>query len=370
VTEQFEVTVRCPVYRSFRVDQVAGLFDVPLAEKAEEHFRVEMPDLGGDWRIGLIVGPSGSGKSTIARELFGERLYAGRQWPADRAVVDCLGERPIKQLAGLFTAVGFSSPPSWVKPYRVLSGGECFRCDLVRALLEAGDGLAAVDEFTSVVDRNVARVGSAAIAKAIRAGTVGCRFVAVTCHYDVEPWLEPDWTLDMATRCVARRSLRRPALRLSIVSCKRDAWRLFARHHYLSGSLACHAECFLGVWEDEPVAFCGLVGCYGKKGQKRVTRIVTLPDYQGIGIGGAMLRGVAEIQAQRSFLLRITTSHPAMIAHLRRSPWWRVTGVAKHGSRLTGFKARGPIKGSHGRAVVSFRYVGRKGEEGEGKDEG
>jgi len=72
-----------------------------------------------------------------------------------------------------------------------------------------------------------------------------------------------------------------------------------------------------------------------------------------------MLRGVAEIQAERNFLLRITTSHPAMIAHLRRSPWWRVTGVAKHGARLEGFRARGPIKGSYGRCVVSFKYVGK-----------
>ena len=92
-----------------------------------------------DWRIGLIVGPSGSGKSTIARRLFGDRLYENAPWPEDRAVVDCLGDRPIKEIIGLLTAVGFSSPPNWVKPYRVLSNGERFRCDLARALLEAGE---------------------------------------------------------------------------------------------------------------------------------------------------------------------------------------------------------------------------------------
>jgi hypothetical protein len=58
----------------------------------------------------------------------------------------------------------------------------------------------AFDEFTSVVDRNVARIGSAAVAKAIRAGQIRRRFVAVTCHYDVLEWLEPDWMIDMATR--------------------------------------------------------------------------------------------------------------------------------------------------------------------------
>ena len=176
------------------------------------------------WQIGLIVGPSGSGKSTIARRMFGARLYRPRQWADDRAVVDGFGERPIKEITRLLTAVGFCSPPSWIKPYRVLSGGEQFRCDLARALLAGGEGnvgtggqgndgvlerwnngaeiaddssggndphysntppfhrsiippfhhslapLVVFDEFTSVVDRNVARVVSAAIAKGIRAG--------------------------------------------------------------------------------------------------------------------------------------------------------------------------------------------------------
>ena len=70
-----DVVVSCPILSSFRVQQVAGLFDLPLAEKAVQSFRVEAPDLEVDWRIGLIVGPSGSGKSTIARRLFGNRLY-------------------------------------------------------------------------------------------------------------------------------------------------------------------------------------------------------------------------------------------------------------------------------------------------------
>ena len=194
--------------------------------------------------------------------------------------------------------------------------------------------LVCFDEFTSVVDRNAAQIGSAAVAKAARNGFIPCRFVAVTCHYDVEAWLEPDWTLDMATGSVARRRLRRPPIRLAIVRAKRDAWRLFARHHYLSGSICAMAECFLGLWNDMPVSFCGLTGVYGKKGQKRVTRLVTLPDYQGVGIGGAMLRGVAALERDCGFVTRVTTSHPAMIAHLKGNPDWSVTAVAKQGRAI------------------------------------
>src|SRR3990167_6707270 len=92
-----DVTVSCPVYDSFRVQQVAGMFDVPIAQRASERFQVEIPELGDDWRVGLIVGPSGSGKSTIAKELFGPRLCRREPWPDQRAVVDCLGDRPIKE---------------------------------------------------------------------------------------------------------------------------------------------------------------------------------------------------------------------------------------------------------------------------------
>ncbi len=367
--------VDCPVFDSFRVQQVAGMFDVPIAERAAERFSVDVPELNapassGDWQIGLIVGPSGSGKSTIARELFGRQLYREEAWAGDRAVIDGLGERPIKQITGLFTAVGFSSPPSWVKPYRVLSGGERFRCDLARALA-CGDGddpgIVAFDEFTSVVDRNVAKVVSAAVAKGIRGGRIGCRFVAVTCHYDVTEWLTPDWIVDMATSTFQRRSLQRPPIELEIFRCRRSAWAMFSRHHYLSGSLSTAARCFLALWRGVPVAFCATLSLIGRKGRWRISRIVTLPDYQGIGIGMTVAETVAELHRGEGHRLNVTASHPALIAHCRRSPQWRAVGVKKVGTHRTDRFIKG-YRGSAGRAVVSFEYLGsgKRGAEGDG----
>ena len=288
-----DVQLEFPVFDSFRVQQVAGMFDVPLAKNLRQQFTVDVPPLDFDWHIGVIVGPSGSGKTTLARRLFGKQFIEHVQWPTDRAVIDCFelmsprvdaslrdstsasrrdaatpapaGESlrdsrspprlSIQQITGLLTAVGFSSPPSWVKPYHVLSGGERFRCDLARALAEgwkpqppsnqvsnaADIPLIAFDEFTSVVDRNVARIGSAAVAKAIRSRQIHCRFVAVTCHYDILEWLEPDWVIDMSKREFAlhlakdeppetnspvdsaitkRRRLRRPPIELQLFRCR------------------------------------------------------------------------------------------------------------------------------------------------------
>ena len=353
-----DIHVECPVYDSFRVRQVAGMFDVPPAAKASERFCVDVPELGDAWQVGLIVGPSGSGKSTVARRLFGARLVGPRPWPDGQAVIDGIPDLPIKQTVGLLTAVGFSSPPGWVKPYHVLSGGERFRCDLARALGETPAGeVLAFDEFTSVVDRNVAWVASAAVAKGIRAGRIGCRFVAVTCHYDVTEWLAPDWTIDMATATFQRRRLQRPPIQLELFRCGHGAWRLFARHHYLSGRLSRFARCFLATWEGNPVSFCATLSLIGRKRRWRITRMVTLPDYQGLGIGMALAEAVGELHREQGERLNLTASHPAVIGHCRRSDRWRAIGVARARPRrnerfLPGYRS------AAGRAVASFEYRG------------
>ena len=351
-----ETTVECPTHDSFRVQQVAGLFDVPLTEKCRERFAAEIPGLDEAWTIGAIVGPSGSGKSTLARAAFGEALYRPGEWPDNCAVIDAFDERrSIKEITHALTAVGFSSPPAWIKPYRVLSGGERFRCDLARALLE--DRLLVVfDEFTSVVDRTVAKIGAAAVSKAIRSGKIARRFVAVTCHYDVLDWLEPDWTLDMATGTLARVRLRRPELRLDVYRADRSTWPIFARHHYLSGQLAPSARCFTGFFGDTPVAFAAFLPSIGHAGVRRVTRLVVLPDYQGIGVGSRFLAAVCELVRDEGFRVTITTSHPAMIAHLDRSPLWTMRAIKRLGSSPHGGRNRCDVT-SRGRAVVSAEFL-------------
>ncbi len=364
-----DVVVSCPVFDSFRVQQVAGMFDIPLADKCTEQFNVELPALDEPWQIGIIVGPSGSGKSTVAREAFAKTLYRKREWPAEKAVIDCFEDLPVRKVVELFTAVGFSSPPSWVKPYQVLSCGEQFRCDLARALgagstssnAKSETPLVVFDEYTSVVDRNVAKACSAAIAKGIRHETIPCRFVAVTCHYDVAEWLEADWLLDMATGRLERRRLRRPLINVEVHRCRLEAWRLFARHHYLSGTLAPSARCYLATWGGEPVAFCATLPLIAKKNHRRFTRIVTLPDYQGMGIGMRVVAAVASLHRQEGHRINVTSSHPSLIGHCRHSAIWKTVNVKRMGSSKTLFSCRNTstkYRSSAGRAVVSFEYVG------------
>jgi len=364
-----DAVVTTPIHDSFRVQQVAGMFDLPVSERSEQSFAVDLPGLDEPWTIGAIVGPSGSGKSTIARKAYGldGRIAAGCMvdrfdWPKDKAVVDGF-DAPLdgRAITGMLNCVGFSSPPAWVRPWDVLSNGERFRCDLARALLTERE-LIVFDEFTSVVDRQVARFGSAAIAKTLRNGRARCkRFIAVTCHYDVLGWLEPDWHIDMATRHLARgRVQQRPAIELHIHRCHRELWSVFGRHHYLSGKLHGNARCYAATWNDNPVGFCATIPLFGKRGRRIVHRLVVLPDYQGLGVCLGLLNAVAQHEA-KTHVMSIVTSHPALVRALARQDTWRCTHVNKCGiPHQTVMRRTGRKIGSVGRMTASFRFVGEE----------
>lgn len=186
----FDIVKTADIKKTYRVARIMGDYDVKI-DHANERFtgEIEMPD---EWHIGVIVGGSGTGKTTIAREVFGDQLITGFNWSAASVVDDMPKQCGMDEIERMFYAVGFGSVPSWLKPFDVLSNGEKMRAELARAMLERD--FVVFDEFTSVVDRQVAQTASMAINKAIH--RTGKKFVAVTCHYDVLEWLQPDWVFD------------------------------------------------------------------------------------------------------------------------------------------------------------------------------
>ena len=99
--------------------------------------------------------------------------------------------------------------------YHVLSTGEKFRADLARKLKDN----AVIDEFTSVVDRNVAKATSVAISKYIHKHNIK-NLIISTCHEDIINWLEPDWVFNTNTGNLANgRYLRRPRINIEIYNC-------------------------------------------------------------------------------------------------------------------------------------------------------
>lgn len=351
------------IARTARVMQVEGIFDVPPSQRSSEHWSVDL-DLPEAWDIGVIVGPSGSGKTTVARELFGAHLVSGWDWPSDKSVLDGFSkDMSIKDIVALLSSVGFSSPPSWVRPFHVLSNGEQFRVTMARTLAEMTD-LAVVDEFTSVVDRTVAQIGSAAIAKAVRRRQQ--RLIAVTCHYDVLEWLEPDWVYEPATDSLTvGRLLQRPPIELEIARVHPAAWELFRKHHYLDHDLNNMSRCFCAFWNGVPIAFTAALHFPHAiaRNVKREHRTVCLPDYQGVGIGNALSCYVGSVCRGNGWRWMSQTSHPGMMQARAASQAWKM--IAKPNNKTKTIPAANSIRSVSGqsrghatRLRATFEYVG------------
>lgn len=183
----FDIVKRSDIDNTFRVSKVMSDFDVK-PEHATEEFcgKIDFPK---KWQIGIIVGGSGTGKSTIGRKLFGDLIDDNFEYKA-KSVIDDMPGKDIQEIQKMFYAVGFGSVPSWIKPYNVLSNGEKMRVDLARKMMSSD--FVVFDEYTSVVDRQVAKAMSIAISKAIKQYP-NKKFVAIGCHFDVIEFLQPDW---------------------------------------------------------------------------------------------------------------------------------------------------------------------------------
>ena len=170
-----------------KVKSVAQAFDYDIStgEVKTETPDFEMPT--EEFGIGLIVGGSGSGKTTILGKLGCLNAPA---WDNSNAVISHFDT--YEDGRDRLSAAGLNSIPNWIKPFHTLSNGEQFRANLARQI-ENG---AVIDEFTSVVDRNVAKSCSVALSKHVkRKGLKG--LILASCHYDIIEWLQPDWVFDV-----------------------------------------------------------------------------------------------------------------------------------------------------------------------------
>ncbi len=355
------ITRQVAVERTARVKQLEAMFDVPARKESAVQWRIKLPIERRPWNIGLVVGPSGSGKSTLLETAWPAHVVRGFDWPADKALLDGFpAGASIKEITGLLCSVGFSSPPNWLRPFRVLSNGEQFRATLARALAEHPD-LVVLDEFTSVVDRTVAQIGSAAVAKTVRRRNQ--KFVAASCHYDIIDWLQPDWIYEPHTGSFRWRCLqRRPEVVLEVRRGTTELWRYFKAYHYLSGNLHRTARVFVGSIAGRLVAFVAVLAWpHATSPGWREHRLVVLPDFQGIGIGNRLSEYLGSLYVATGRPYRATTGHPAMIAHRLASPLWRCTRrgdlMARPGRTRTTPTGIGRTVATD-RIVWSFRYVG------------
>ena len=362
---------RCSDFSSYRAERVKSLFNVESG--ANFLLDAELPIEDEGWQIGVVVGPSGSGKSSIGAALGAPYTPT---WPADQPIIDAIAAGgDFNTVTTALSAVGLGSVPTWLRPFPVLSNGEKFRATLARLVCEAPT-FAVVDEFSSVVDRQIARIGAGAFAKAWRRS--GGQVVLLSCHYDILDWLEPDWVFDTASGEFQRGRLRRrPRLTVDIHETNWRYWPLFEPHHYLKLPHMIAASCYVASIDGAPVAHVAFSTRPGLV-EARACRLVVMPEWQGAGVGMRFLNAVcaAWLRGENRYALPLRTlfhtSHPGLAEALRRDQKWTQVSATLHGDNkarssfcLTQSLIRRGVKGvtspgfgGHFRAVQGFRYLG------------
>jgi hypothetical protein len=228
-------------------------------------------------------------------------------------------------------SMGLSSVPTWLRPFSSLSNGEQYRAELAYKVARANEGgIILIDEYTSVVDRDVAKAMSFALQKYIR--KTNKKIVLASCHYDIMEWLMPDWTCSpQKNGGVLERGewLRqgKPQIELQVSRVESDTWDFFKKHHYLTEDLNKAFNLLLFEWKGKPVGIVvyksqptgAVPNGYG------LSRTVILPDYQGMGIGSIISEFTASILVNKGKRVFTKTVNPALGEYRERSSVFRPT---------------------------------------------
>jgi len=307
-----------------------------------------------EWNIGVIYGGSGTGKTTLLKQ-FGQITKSN--FDGKKALISNFDWLDPKSATFLLTAMGLGSVPTWLRPFHTLSNGEQYRAELAYKVAKAKEGdCVLIDEYTSVVDRDVAKSMSNALQKYIRRENK--KIILASCHFDIMEWLNPDWTYSPTIGRVERHAcLRRtrPDINVQIFRCRYETWKLFKQHHYLTEELNKCAETFLVEMNGQYIGFFGILPFPGVGDPKtrRLSRMVILPDFQGLGIGTKVFNYLCSLYMAEGHQMYVRTVSPGLGKFMEKNENWEATS------------SNGKIPGADtsGRKLMlrpgySYKYIG------------
>jgi ABC-type dipeptide/oligopeptide/nickel transport system ATPase subunit len=370
--QTYKVELECEPSQTFRCTLAAQSLDIDIKKKLRHDFNVNV-DIESEWNVGLIVGASGSGKSTLARSMFDEKNFKV-ELDEERPIIDQFPEElTYDQCVDLLTAIGLTAVVCWIRPVKTLSNGQKARAEAALALAKNLD-LCALDEWTSVVDRTVAKVMSHCVQKSFRKNKK--KVVLISCHYDVIDWLNPDWIIDCnEQKFIDRRSLhldqrqRSEKLKFDVREIDKSSWAYFSKYHYLSDKLAGGQNICFGLFhEDKQIGFqCFSNYVPDRPGRARIlhsNRTVIHPDYAGMGLGILLINETSKIIRSRGYVVMAKfSSTPVYKAMIKTGLWELLKEDVQIGRMRTGktLGRMGAGKSGGFRENVktySFRFIG------------
>jgi len=97
-----------------------------------------------------------------------------------------------------------------------------------------------------------------------------------------------------------------------------------------------------------------------QKNLYKISRIVVLPEWQGVGVAIKFMEAIGDIYASKGFSFSITTSLKALCLTLQKSASWkcyRFGRVSSGSGKIHNKQVKGST--SHDRLTGSFAYIRR-----------
>ena len=159
---------------------------------------------------------------------------------------------------------------------------------------------------------------------------------------------------------------RRPDLAVELRHVEYRAWELFAPFHYLTADLNQAARCWCLFVDQQPVSFAAVLHRPTNRPTriKGVSRLVTLPDWQGLGLAMILVDQLGALYAAQGYELRTYPAHPALIRSFDRSPRWKLEKKPGKFSSRPGETGNAPMGG---RPCAVFSYCGEVGDPAEAR---
>jgi energy-coupling factor transporter ATP-binding protein EcfA2 len=290
---KIDIKLQSEVFNSFRCQVAANSLDIDVKKKSTHNLKIDNINIPNDWNIGLIYGASGSGKTTTVTELFGKDVFE-IIIDDDKSIIDQLPtDLSYEECASMLNGIGLNSVPCWLRPVKTLSNGQKARAEAL-LLMSSNKEIIFIDEWTSVVDRTVAKAMSISLSKYAKKNNK--KIILLSCHYDILEWLSPDWLIDCNVQKFQLPQTEdfffkeREKLEFTIREVERETWKYFSKYHYLSERLPGGKIYLYGLFHgDNQIGFqCFANYTPHKKGTKIIyhsNRTVIHPDYNGLGLG-------------------------------------------------------------------------------------
>lgn len=167
--------------------------DIDIQKKSVHHLKIDNINIPDQWNIGIVYGASGSGKTTLIKHLFGEDAFKSLM-NDDAPIINQFPEEfNYEACANVLNGIGLNSVVCWVRPVKTLSNGQRARAEAA-LMMTVNNEIVLIDEWTSVVDRTVAKAMSHCVQKFAR--KFNKKIILCSCHYDILEWVKPHWLID------------------------------------------------------------------------------------------------------------------------------------------------------------------------------